>query len=158
MQIGLNKVMLGLVATALFSSVCNAAWMEIPGFKAYAAKQKTYVWCWAASLQMALSSQGANVSQEEIVQQVMGAITVSAASTEQITQFLLSGWRFSSTAGTYTLDTLTFPSAPPGPMVQRYMEIGRPVIIGYRSGPQSQHAVVVFGGDFQMSPNRLLKS
>src|SRR5262245_33866503 len=140
-----------------------AQWSVIQGFAGIQAEQKGEQWCWAAALQIAAAAQRVTLSQDEIVKRTGNK--EPGATYQDIQAFLRAGWRGQpGDPSAWTVDTDSFRSAPPDQMLARFFQIGRPVILAYRTGPTTAHAIVAFGGfwtkgqPFKVGPAGLMVS
>lgn len=122
-----------------------------------AASQRNSQWCWAASIQMVLNYYGVNISQEQIVARTYGSDPYGnlpnwPGSFEAITANL-NNWSVDNHGQRYqVMATLNWGAPTPRVLLQELSQ-GRPVIVGYRSGPNSGHAVVITAASFTPSPN-----
>ena len=125
-------------------------------FEFVAAAQQNSQWCWAASIQMVLNYHGINIAQPQIVARTYGTDPYGnlpnwAGSFQAITANL-NNWSIDNSGRPYVVQAILAPGPPiPAVLLQELSE-GRPVIIGYRSGPNSGHAVVVTAASYFMSP------
>ena len=115
-----------------------------------AAEQQGQNWCWAACVQMVLSSKGIKVDQADVVQRTYGAVVDAPGGADAILN-RLSGW-FQTRSGRMLLAA----SAVPGPMQQgllySYLKNQSPLILGVNyPGASIGHAVVVTAAIFKIS-------
>lgn len=115
-----------------------------------AAEQQGQNWCWAACVQMVLSSKGIKVNQADVVQRTYGAVVDAPGGAEAILS-RLSGW-FQTRSGRMLLAA----SVVPGPMQEgllySYLKNQSPLILGVSyPGAQIGHAVVVTAAVFKIS-------
>ena len=115
-----------------------------------AAEQQGQNWCWAACVQMVLSTKGIKVAQADVVQRTYGAV-VDAPGGEDAILSRLSGW-FQTRSG----KTLLAASVVQGPMQQgllySYLKNQSPLILGVSyPGASIGHAVVVTAAVFKVS-------
>jgi hypothetical protein len=134
------------VLLILMPMAVRAEWHMIRGFESVQAKQEGDLWCWAAVLQMVAAAQRVTLSQDQIV--AANGRKTPGASYDDITGFLQAGWRGRVGETTsWTVDADVFRRAPPAQMLARFFDIGRPVILAYRTSGSSAHAVIAIGGD-----------
>ena len=122
----------------------------------FTASQKNSQWCWAASIQMVLNYYGIAISQEQIVARTYGTDPFGnlpnwAGSFEAITANL-NNWSVDNMGRPYTVMASLNWGAPTPIILLQELSEGRPVIMGYRSGPNSGHAVVITAASFLPSP------
>jgi hypothetical protein len=115
-----------------------------------AAEQQGQNWCWAACVQMVLSTKGIKVNQADVVQRTYGAVVDAPGGADAI-QSRLSGW-FQTRSGR----TLLAASVVPGPMQEgllySYLKNQSPLILGVSyPGASIGHAVVVTAAVFKVS-------
>ncbi|MFA7326307.1 MAG: papain-like cysteine protease family protein [Candidatus Kapaibacterium sp.] len=121
----------------------------------YSAKQNSSQWCWAASIQMVLTGYGVNISQEQIVYRTYGTDDYGnlpnwGGSLESI-HYNLNNWGIDSYGYAYTVQALMGRGAPtPATLIEQLIN-QRPVIIAYKTGPNSGHAVVVTAVSYYLS-------
>lgn len=121
-------------------------------FEFVTAAQQNSQWCWAASIQMVLNYYGVNINQSQIVARTygsgpMGQLPDWPGSFEAITRNL-NNWSFDNNGTPYVV-TATLGGGPPTPAILlEELNNQRPVILAYRSGPNSGHAVVVTAASF----------
>lgn len=122
-----------------------------------AAAQRNSQWCWAASIQMVLNYYGVSISQEQIVARTYGTDPYGnlpnwAGSFEAITANL-NNWNFDNFGRRYiVMASLNWGAPTPAVLLQELGQ-GRPVIVGYKSGQNSGHAIVITAASFTQSPN-----
>lgn len=119
-----------------------------------AAEQRGQNWCWAACVQMVLSTKGITVDQAEVVQRTYGALVDAPGGGYDILGNL-SGW-FPTRSGR----TLLAASVVPGPMqhglLYSYLKNQSPLILGVSyPGASIGHAVVVTAAVFKVSDTGL---
>lgn len=117
----------------------------------HAAQQHESNWCWAASIQMALSAKGIAVSQEEIVQNAFGRIVDRPGSPEEILASL-NGWTLNGQGQRIQVAGTVGLGPPPFAILKRQLETGTPVVVGYEN-PEGEvgHAVVVTAVIYEMT-------
>lgn len=122
----------------------------------FSASQNNSQWCWAASIQMVLNYYGVAISQEQIVARTYGTNQYGSlpdwpGSFPAITANL-NNWSIDNRGRPYSVMASLNPGAPVPVILIRELSAGRPIIVGYKSGPNSGHAVVVTGAVFTTSP------
>jgi hypothetical protein len=115
-----------------------------------AAEQQGQNWCWAACVQMVLSTKGIKVTQADVVQRTYGAVVDAPGGADAILS-RLSGW-FQTRSG----KTLLAASVVQGPMQEgllySYLKNQSPLILGVNyPGASIGHAVVVTAAVFKVS-------
>lgn len=115
-----------------------------------AAEQQGQNWCWAACVQMVLSTKGIKVAQADVVHRTYGAVVDAPGGADAILS-RLSGW-FQTRSGR----TLLAASVVPGPMQEgllySYLKNQSPLILGVSyPGASIGHAVVVTAAVFKVS-------
>lgn len=122
-----------------------------------AAAQNNSQWCWAASIQMVLNYYGVNISQEQIVARTYGMDPYGnlpnwAGSFQAVTSNL-NNWNDDNFGRQYSVRASLNWGAPTPAILLQELSQGRPVIVGYKSGPNSGHAVVITAASYTQSPN-----
>lgn len=117
-----------------------------------AAEQQNSQWCWAAAIQMVLGYHGVAITQQQIVARTYGTDWRGnppdwAGSIEAITANL-NNWSIDNYGQQYAVTATLNWGAPAPTVLVNELWNRRPVIIGYRSGPNSGHAVVVTAATF----------
>lgn len=125
------------------------AYVGIPSsnFNYFASSQRNSNWCWAASLQMIFNYYGVNITQEQIVARSYGVDPYGQlpnwTGSFQVITANLNNWSVDNSGRSYAVGaTLNWGAPTPSYLVQE-LTAQRPVLIGYRSGSNSGHAVVV---------------
>jgi len=113
-----------------------------------AAEQQGQNWCWAACVQMVLSTKGIKVNQADVVQRTYGAVVDAPGGLADIVT-RMSGW-FNTRSGR----TLLIASHVPGPLqpglLYSYLKTQSPLILGVSyPGADIGHAVVVTAAVFK---------
>jgi hypothetical protein len=109
----------------------------------YAAEQHAENWCWAASIQMALSAKDISVTQEEVVWRTFGQLRDRAGTPEDILANL-NGWAITQGGKRVNVTAEYGTGQPPFELLKRQLQTGTPVIVGYHNpGFSIGHAVVV---------------
>lgn len=122
-----------------------------------ASAQNNSQWCWAASIQMVLNYYGVSISQEQIVARTYGVDPYGnlpnwAGSFQAITANL-NNWNVDNFGRRYSVMASLNRGAPTPAVLLQELSQGRPVIVGYSSGPNSGHAVVITAVSYISSPN-----
>ena len=123
----------------------------------FTASQHNSQWCWAASIQMVLNYLGVDISQEQIVARTYGVETSGnlpnrAGDFQRITGNL-NNWSIDNRGRPYVVSSFFGSGAPPPSYLLSELAAGRPVIVGYASGPSSGHAVVITAASWTPSAN-----
>lgn len=113
----------------------------------YVANQRNSQWCWAASIQMVLNGYGVRIQQEQIVARTYGADPYGRLpnwpGSFQAIHRNLNNWGIDNSGRRYRVSASIGLGPPTPSILVNELSNGRPVIIGYRSGANSGHAVVV---------------
>ncbi len=117
-----------------------------------AAAQNNSQWCWAASIQMVLNYYGVSISQEQIVARTYGVDPYGnlpnwAGSFQAITANL-NNWNVDNFGNHYSVMASLNWGAPSPAVLLQELSQGRPVIVGYSSGPSTGHAVVITAASY----------
>jgi hypothetical protein len=137
----------------------QATYVGIPSnsMNYYAAGQNNSQWCWAASIQMVLNGYGVNINQEQIVARTYGIDPYGNLpnwpGSFQAIHKNLNNWGIDNLGYPYTVRASLGNGAPSPNILVNELSNGRPVIIGYSSGPNSGHAVVVTAVSYIPTPN-----
>lgn len=105
--------------------------------------QHTMLWCWAASIEMVLKTQGVYWEQEDIVVATKGYLAFATATAQEIDAFL-NNWGFDYNGQPWRTRSIHYQGAMPFSRLVREIDEGRPVITTYQTAPLSGHAVVVY--------------
>jgi len=105
--------------------------------------QETDLWCWAASIQMVLNTQGVEWTQKDIVKATKGSIRFETATENEITYFL-NGWGFDYDGEPWESSATHYRGPMPFEDLIEEIDNDRPVIATYKTGPTSGHAVVIY--------------
>ena len=126
-------------------------------FNYFASTQKNSNWCWAACIQMIFNYYGLEVTQEDIVKRsfrleeatdlpnVIGDPDAINAS--------LNDWNLDESGKPYHVESVLRWGPPSPKYLIDELTAKRPVMIGYRSGHNSGHAVVITAASYTPSPN-----
>lgn len=123
----------------------------------FAAAQNNSQWCWAAAIQMVLNYYDVNITQEQIVARTYGSDPYGnlpnwAGSFQAITANL-NNWNVDNSGNSYSVKAIVNSGAPTPAVLLQELSAGRPVIVGYSSGQNSGHAVVITAASFTQSYN-----
>lgn len=111
--------------------------------------QRNSMWCWAASIQMVLQYHGIRTVQQDIVARTFGPdaqgnLPNKPGDLKSITANL-NNFNVDRAGTTYQVESIFGEGAPPVSLLLDEMDRREPLIIGYRSGPNMGHAVVITG-------------
>lgn len=149
-----------LIVTALLfsASTAQATYVGIPSniMNFYVADQENSNWCWAASIQMVLNYHGVSITQPQIVGRTYGLdpngpLPNWTGSFSAITSNL-NNWNIDNSGHPYVVGASLNWGAPTPAVLLEELSQGHPVIVGYKSGPNSGHAVVITAANYDMSP------
>ncbi|PPK76030.1 papain like cysteine protease AvrRpt2 [Methylobacter tundripaludum] len=122
--------------------------------------QDTPVWCWAASIHMALKYYDIDIDQEKIVTRTFGSPKAVGGDLNAISRnlnyvFESSGKKYLVSAAIHLVNNSPYFSndlaVAPEALVN-HIKQGRPVVIAYRSSRFSGHAVVLSGVTYTINP------
>lgn len=116
--------------------------------------QKTPVWCWAATIQMALNYYGFDVTQEQIVKNTFGTVRPSTANWMQMT----NNMNFVGTSqggDTMMVSASVFVGSPSAEVIINHLKNEKPVIMAFRNQRTfAGHAVLITGVDYDVVNGR----
>ncbi|WP_084454568.1 C39 family peptidase [Algoriphagus terrigena] len=116
-------------------------------FNYFASSQRNSNWCWAASLQMIFNYYGIRITQEQIVARSYGVDPYGQlpnwTGSLQVITANLNNWSVDNSGRNYAVGATLNLGAPTPLYLVQELSAQRPVLIGYQSGPNSGHAVVV---------------
>jgi len=126
-------------------------------FNFFASSQRNSEWCWAASLQMIFNYYGISITQEQIVARSYGVGPGGSlpnwAGSLQIITTNLNNWSVDNNGRRYVVRASINWGAPSPLFLIQELTAQRPVLIGYKSGPGSSHAVVITGCSYLQTGN-----
>lgn len=147
-------IILSLLTINIIDSFCQYTQPQIVNtgllrqqFDFVAASQRENQWCWAASIEMVLNYYGVRISQEDIVRRTFGLdsngnLINRGATNEEIT-FALNSWGIDYNSRQFTVSAQYYRGIPIPLGLVRELDLPRPIIIAYHTGPQTGHAVVL---------------
>jgi hypothetical protein len=116
-------------------------------FNYFASPQHNSNWCWAASLQMIFNYYGVNITQEQIVSRSYGTDPNGAlpnwTGSLQVITANLNNWNVDNSGRQYAVQAVFYQGAPNPVYLIQELSLQHPILIGYQSGPNSGHAVVI---------------
>ncbi len=125
-------------------------------FNYYASSQRNSNWCWAASIQMVFNYYGINISQEQIVARSYGTDPSGSlpnwTGSFEVISANLNNWNVDNSGRQYQVTSYLNWGAPTPSYLVDELTNQRPVLIGYASGPNSGHAVVITALSYYPSP------
>ncbi len=132
---------------AAFSQQLTYVGIPSEKFNFFVSSQRNSNWCWAASLQMIFNYYNVNITQEQIVQRSYGTdpngeLPNWTGNFEVITSNL-NNWNVDNNGRQYAVSAMVNMGAPTPAYLIQELEAQHPVLIGYKSGPNSGHAVVI---------------
>lgn len=129
-------------------------WVGIPSetLNYFAASQQKEQWCWAACIEMVLNYHGIDITQEQIVERTYGVDPYGnlpdwAGSYDVIHQNL-NNWSFDNNGRRYIVESYMGWGAPHPEDLLDELAHGFPIIIGYSTGHDTGHAVVLTAASF----------
>jgi len=156
------KVIIMIITLISSISLVNAQQLLRVGvqshfFHRFAINQYNSNWCWAASLQMIFNYYGINITQQQIVARTYGVSPTGelpdwAGSVQAITANL-NNWSIDASGRRYIVNALYQPGAPNPTFLINELSYGRPVLVGYHTGGNTGHAVVITACSYYNTPN-----
>lgn len=148
-------IALAFASTTSFSQPKPKYMVDSIAFFQVTEVQKTPVWCWAASIAMTIRAQGVKWRQEDVVLATKGQLSVETASEVEMTAFL-NRWNMLDYDGRkWSVQSRKYNGFPPTSAIKASLESGRPMIFTYRTGSNSEHAVVLYSANYPDDGSRL---
>lgn len=126
-------------------------------FNYFASTQRNTEWCWAASIQMLFNYYGIEISQEQIVarsfRKKTGDPLPNATGDLKVITENLNNWSIDNKGLPYRVRAEMRFGAPSPAYLIRELAAERPVLIGYRTGPNTGHAVLVTACSYYPTEN-----
>ena len=136
-----------LVAASAHSQNLISVGIPSASFNFVASSQKQTEWCWAASTQMILQWLGFDVDQGEVVSKVKGALINQGASDADINT-ALNAVAVQRTGQPAVIHSLFASGPPPASVLVNELGHQHPILLSFKSGPYSSHAVVITGARY----------
>lgn len=116
--------------------------------------QNTPVWCWAATIQMALNYYGFNITQNEIVTRTFGASVPSTGNWIQMTNNL--NYLGNTANGERVLVSATvYAGSPSSEAIINHLKQNKPIIMAFHNNATfTGHAILITGVDYHYAGNR----
>lgn len=116
-------------------------------FNYFASTQRNSEWCWAASIQMMFNYYGIDISQEQIVARSFnmdpkGKLPNVTGDLKVITENL-NNWSIDNEGKAYQVNAKLHYGPPTPAYLVKELANERPVMIGYQTGPNTGHAVLI---------------
>lgn len=116
-------------------------------FNYFASTQRNSEWCWAASIQMMFNYYGIDISQEQIVARSFnmdpkGKLPNATGDLKVITENL-NNWSIDNEGKAYQVNAKLHYGPPTPAYLVKELANERPVMIGYQTGPNTGHAVLI---------------
>ncbi len=113
-------------------------------------------WCWAATMQMIYNYYGIDITQEQIVARSFGHDPITgmppdSAATFELVNWNLNGKGVDNAGRRYFVRHELYVGPPDVNRLIRTLHERRPVLVGYASGPNSSHAVIVSGCTYKQT-------
>lgn len=126
-------------------------------FNYFASSQKNSEWCWAASIQMIFNYYGIDISQEQIVarsfkRDATGKLPNVTGDLRVITENL-NNWSIDNQGKGYQVEAALNYGPPTPSYLVKELANERPVLIGYRTGPKTGHAVLITACSYYPTPD-----
>lgn len=120
--------------------------------------QKTPVWCWAATIQMALNHYGFNVSQADIVQRTFGAEIHTTGNWLQMTNNLNYLGKSADNKDILVSATV-YAGSPSAESIINHLKQNKPIIMAFQNpGTFSGHAVLITAVKYKFINNKAVIS
>jgi hypothetical protein len=116
-------------------------------FNYFASTQRNSEWCWAASIQMMFNYYGIDISQEQIVARSFNKdqnekLPNVTGDLKVITENL-NNWSIDNQGKAYQVNAKLHYGPPTPTYLVKELANERPVMIGYQTGPNTGHAVLI---------------
>lgn len=126
-------------------------------FNYFASAQRNSEWCWAASIQMIFNYYGIDINQEQIVarsfkKDVNGVLPNATGDVKVITDNL-NNWSIDNQGKGYQVQANLKYGAPTPSYLVKELANERPVLIGYKTGPNTGHAVLITACSYYPTPD-----
>lgn len=120
-----------------------------------ASRQLNSQWCWAASIKMILNGYGVAITQQQIVNRTYGLnndgqLPNWPASYNTITKNL-NNWSIDNNGQKYLVKATLKTGRPDAIWLINEINSKRPIILAYKTGPKTGHAVVLTGVSFKLN-------
>ncbi len=161
MSVKMKKIITGILFLFILNKLIaqQPIYVGIPSerFNYFVSSQRNSNWCWAASLQMIFNYYGVTISQEQIVGRSYGVdpngILPNWTGSFEVITMNLNNWSVDNFGRYYAVQSSLFWGAPTPLFLIQELSAQKPVLIGYKSGPSSGHAVVVTALSYIPTPN-----
>ncbi len=121
----------------------------------HVAEQQASNWCWAAAVQMVLSAQGIDVSQQQVVERAFQGRLVDRPGSAREILLSLNGRMRDRSGTSWHLEALPGLGPPSFELMQTQFERNLPLIVGYHVPGQSVgHAAVVTAVIYELRAGR----
>lgn len=155
----LSHILLPLaLAAPLLTRAQEPIFVGIPSekFESSIAYQEQSNWCWAACIEMIFGYHGLELTQEDIVRRSYGIppggkLPDVVGKFEVITRNL-NEWNIDSRGAAYQVRSEENWGAPEPEDLIAELKAGHPVMVGYRTGPNSGHAVLITAVSYLKTP------
>ena len=155
-----RKIIIILSLLLFFAPAVQAKTVELDSFEVDSSFkfQNTPVWCWAATIQMALNYYGLQISQPEIVQRTFGAAIPKTGNWIQMTNNL--NYLGTTPEGKRMLVSATVSmGSPSSEAIINHLKQKKPIIMGFMNPATfSGHAILITGVDYQFIGNKAVIS
>jgi hypothetical protein len=136
-----------LTTQVVFGQEVTYVGIRSSNFDYFASSQRNSNWCWAASLQMIFNFYGVDISQEQIIARSYGLDPYGNlpnwTGSFQVITANLNNWNVDNQGRQYRVSANLEWGAPGPQYLVDELSAQRPVLIGYMSGSNSGHAVVI---------------
>jgi hypothetical protein len=155
-KLGFLLVLSFLIGRQISGQQATYVGIRSENFNYFASSQRNTNWCWAASMQMIFNYYGIDITQEQIVARSYGSDPYGNlpnwTGSFYVITANLNNWNVDNNGRQYmVVASLNWGAPSPLYLIQELSE-QRPVLIGYQSGPNSGHAVVITACSYTQSP------
>lgn len=149
-----TRIVILIFAIGLFIS--ESLYAEYVGmskeeFEPHYRSQQMTQWCWAASVEMVLSTQGIRIPHGAIVEHVRGIRINSPGNTQEMAH-VVNGVHQDEDGRPVIVGGQPVMGAPFREVLYNHLSNGLPAILTYQGGPGIGHAVVLFGIEAEVDP------
>jgi len=155
-RLTMHKLIVTILLSILFCTSANANTVGLDSTKVDESFdfQNTPVWCWAATIQMALRYYGFDIKQPEIVQRTFGAAIPTTGNWVQMTQNLNYLGQAPNGKNMLVSATVYFGS-PSAESIINHLKQKKPIIMAFNNPRTfSGHAILVTAVDYHFAGKR----
>jgi hypothetical protein len=126
-------------------------------FNFFSSAQRNSNWCWAASLQMIFNYYGIYINQDQIVARSYGTDELGNLpnwpGSFQVITANLNNWSIDNSGRQYFVSAALYWGAPTPAYLIQELSAQHPILIGYSSGSNTGHAVVITACSYVQTMN-----